>query len=302
MTRLDISIVSYNRGPFLRHCVQTVQQCLPWASITVRDDGSDDPETCEILARLANQVTVIRRTESPHSKHGGLYAHMQAALEATADDALLLFLQDDLQAVRSVAADELQAWWRLFSQGPELGFLSPSFVPASGRKGGIGRFDLERERGLFWPEEATISAGIHYSDVSLCWPQRLREQGWSFHAREATNDAQARHAFGRMPTLAAPFLAWLPLVPAYRGRRKTWALQQVERRRNAGFHPFAPLSAEEVSRLHAARDAHPPIADDWLHLRESDVPKPWHHNAMQGQRGWRRLNSFETRLRRWSRT
>ncbi|MDZ7641149.1 MAG: glycosyltransferase [Desulfurivibrio sp.] len=88
-------IFSYNRGNFLKNCVQSIESCSPDSKIAVFDDDSDDTETISVLRDLGEKHTVFTSTE--HSSHhlGGLYNNMQNALEYCQDEELVCFLQDD---------------------------------------------------------------------------------------------------------------------------------------------------------------------------------------------------------------
>ena len=300
---LQVVITSYNRGRFLAHCVGTVEHCLPYAHVSIRDDESDDPETLRVLDRLEARHTVHRAPGRGNGKHGGLYGHMQAALEAAEPDAPLMYLQDDVQVVRPVALTEISALAALFQAEPTLGFVSPAFIPVSGKgRSPDGDFDFTPETGMFWPEVSRRrSAGVYYSDVNVCLPARLRNVGWQFARREPECDALARQYFRNMAIPALPFVAWLPLVPAYRGKRKTWALRRAEQQRNAGFHPYRLLTPADTERLRARQPLSPPWAEAMLTLRDAALPQPWHHNSLQGRRWLKRLHNAEAALARWFR-
>lgn len=299
---IQVVITSYNRARFLAHCVRSVEQCMPYAQISIRDDRSDDAETVALLDRLSERHDVHRGTGEGDGKHGGLYSHMQAALDAAQPDTLLLFLQDDVQVVREVSTDEIESLYTLYQSQPNLGFVSPCFIPVSGKgRSDDSGFEFSADTQMFWPKPSGQSAGVYYSDICICLPGRLHAMGWKFGRREPECETLARNHFRNMAIPRVPFVAWLPLVPAYRGKRKTWALTRAERLRNAGFHPFRTMAADEVEALRAQATPQPPWTEDVLTLRDSDLPKPWHHNPMQGHRWLKRINNAETALVRWFR-
>lgn len=297
---LQVVITSYNRARFLDHCVRSVEQCMPYARILIRDDGSDDAATLAVLDELTQRHKVVRGDGAGAGKHGGLYGHMQAALDVAEPDTLLLFLQDDVQIVRAVSVAEIQALYALYDSEPTLGFVSPCFIPVSGKgRSADHGFDYTASTQMFWPRPSGQSAGVYYSDICICLPRRLHAVHWRFGRREPECEALARQHFRNMAIPQVPFVAWLPLVPAYRGKRKTWALARAERLRNAGFHPFRMLDTAQVEGLRAQNPPQPPWTEDVLSLRDSELPKPWHHNPMQGRRWLKRINNAETALRRW---
>ena len=54
---LDVAIFSYNRGAYLKNCVDSLQRNMPWIGWTVYDDGSDEPDTVAYLQSLSHKKT-----------------------------------------------------------------------------------------------------------------------------------------------------------------------------------------------------------------------------------------------------
>jgi len=66
--RLPIFIISFNRGAFLRRVIDSYRRQTTPIDIIVHDNGSDDPETLDILGELAAQGVAVHRAgkiESP---------------------------------------------------------------------------------------------------------------------------------------------------------------------------------------------------------------------------------------------
>ncbi len=222
-------IFSFNRGPFLDNCVRSIEQCRPDAEIMVFDDDSEDAQTLSVLDQIREKHRVITPQKAGTTKHGGLYDNMQRAIEMLKDDSsLVCFLQDDTQVVRPILDEELQLLNRLFSENPSLGFVQPCFLRASAKSRRPFQVPEEGKTELLYRENRGQSAGLHYSDLLITSPARLLERGWTFSASEPQNDRQAKALFGPMPYLYSPFAMWLPNVPAYRGKKKTWALKYAE--------------------------------------------------------------------------
>ena len=125
---LDVAIFSYNRGAYLKNCVDSLQRNMPWIGWTVYDDGSDEPDTVAYLQSLGEHVLHMKSTDA--DRHGGYYYNMQAALDATQADYLLM-LQDDLQVVRPFALEDLSRIHQVFDQSPSTVFISPLFLKGS---------------------------------------------------------------------------------------------------------------------------------------------------------------------------
>uniref|UniRef100_UPI0011DC7B1D glycosyltransferase family 2 protein n=1 Tax=Haloferax sp. KTX1 TaxID=2600597 RepID=UPI0011DC7B1D len=68
-------IFSFNRGPHLKNCVESVEHCASHSTIVIYDDNSDDPETQRILKKLNEKHEVRQPGQLQNlSIHGGLYS------------------------------------------------------------------------------------------------------------------------------------------------------------------------------------------------------------------------------------
>ncbi len=298
---ITFCIFSYNRGNFLRNCVESVKRCLPQAEIIIFDDNSTDADTRAYLSQVASSCRVVGPEKEGVIKHGGLYHNMNTALRLCAEKPLVCFLQDDTQVVRPVPDEELTEISDLFSKNEELGFLHPCFI-----RGVVLRkqpvIPLEGPGpSFFYRKDTGQSAGIHYSDLVIFKPERLLAAGWNFRQSEPDNDRQANELFGMMAYLWLPFAMWLPEVPAYRGKQKTVGLRLAERKKQVGFYPFRIWSPEAVSGARRQAGHKVPIAEDWLECMPYSPPKPWTYNPLTGLRFYKQLNNVEVILRRWLR-
>ncbi|WP_347330616.1 glycosyltransferase family A protein [Marinimicrobium locisalis] len=287
-------IFSFNRGPFLDNCVRSIEQCLPGAEIIVFDDDSDDAQTLSVLENIRATHTVVTPEKAGSTKHGGLYANMQSAIERLKDaSSLVCFLQDDTQVVRPILEEELQFLDRLFSENPSLGFVQPCFLRASAKSRRPFQVPEQGKTELLYRENRGQSAGLHYSDLLITSPARLLQRQWTFRTSEPENDRQAKAMFGPMPYLYSPFAMWLPNVPAYRGKKKTWALKYAEEKMQCGYYPFELWSTEQSEQFIARPEDQLPIAEDYLTCNGHTPPKPWRYTPLSGQRWLKRLNSIE---------
>lgn len=292
---LHFYLFSYNRGRFLDHCVRSIEICAPGAPVTVMDDASDDAETQAVLARLGSRHEVVIRAGKDQSKHGGLSANMQAALERT-HSPRVCFLQDDMQLVRPLSEDDYGAIDRWFGQRPEAAFLQPAFLKGCNdrRNQKITRFD--EATGTYVRDAEGLSVGVHYSDIFIAETARLNAQGWQFTAREKGNEPEAQRLFGAMGFMFAPFVMWLPSVPAYRGRTKTMAMRRAERLQGCGFHPFRVMSPEAVEQFKQRDPAQLPVAETYLQLEAGSLPTPWRFHPFQKASMLRNLDRLERSL------
>lgn len=292
-------IFSFNRGRFLRNCVDSIRACVPGASVAIFDDDSDDLETLEYLEEAQSHCRIIKPREVGRIKHGGLYLNMQLALEKFSDQSLVCFLQDDTQVVRPVTRDELSQWYRVMEDNSEIGFIHPCFIrgmdfqkrPVVALEGPSMRTYFRKDMGQ--------SAGVHYSDLLVAMPTRLLGKDWHFFQSEPENDRQAKQLFGPMVYLQDPFAMWLPEVPAYRGKRKTMALKWAERKKQVGFYPFDIWSRTQTCRFLERSVSGVPVAEDLLICLPQTPPKPWTYNPLSGIRFLKYLNTLEMALRKW---
>lgn len=298
-----VTIFSFNRGEFLQHCVASVERCIPFARIMIVDDNSTDSQTQAVLAQLRQRHTVIQPavgTDTLQSKHGGLYANMQLALDwlgsSDAQDAetIMCTLQDDMQVVRAVAREEFVAMRTSWQASPQQGFLHPAFLKGSERQ--RNDMALHADGHAYTNQRRNSSVGAWYSDIFIAPVTRLQKHGWQFGARESVNEEQARRLFDPMGYLLNPFVAWLPAAPCWRGKRRTWAIRQGEKRQQCGFHPFQEMTPQEADDFCARPPSQLPYAEDYLRLQTSTLAQPWAYHPLQGSRWLKWLNSLELKL------
>ena len=68
---LHVAIFSYNRGAYLKNCVDSLQRNMPGIGWTVYDDGSDELETVAYLQTLGEAVQPMK--SAGDDRHGGYY-------------------------------------------------------------------------------------------------------------------------------------------------------------------------------------------------------------------------------------
>lgn len=292
-------VFSFNRGAFLNNCVRSIEQCKPDAEIVVFDDNSDDPETLSTLEEIANTHRVVIPEQLGSTKHGGLYDNMQSAIELLKDKELVCFLQDDTQIVRPILEGELRRLKARFSENPNVGFVQPCFLRSPSKGRSPLQMHNDGDTSLLYREDQGQSAGVHYSDLLITSPSRLLERRWVFESSEPKNEKQAKALFGYMPYLYSPFAMWLPNVPAYRGKTKTWALKYAEKKEQCGYYPFEIWSSEQSKQFIARPEQRLPIAEDYLSCVGQTPPRPWKYNPLSGSRWLKKLNSIEVALTRY---
>ena len=299
---LDIAIFSYNRGAYLKNCVDSLQRNMPGIGWMVYDDGSDEPDTVAYLQSLGEHVLHMKSTDA--DRHGGYYYNMQAALDATQADYLLM-LQDDLQVVRPFAQEDLSRIHQVFDQSPSTVFISPLFLKGSKRAYFQQRYKpdagLRCYRWLADPNE-TGKVPQKYADIAVLHVARLRQSGWRFAASEEANGALADQLFGDMVQVADPWVFYVPEEPAYRGRVLTFGAKLAVRMSGNQVKSFQDLSPQALLAF-AQRDLGVyPFAEDFVDTVDPTVRKPYKFNAYRTRWLPLILNKLELLWRRlWHR-
>ena len=175
MNHLDASviIVSYNKLPYTRLCLESLLRCDPLpAQIIVADNGSDR-ETQTYLASYCGPARTHRIDYALilNEENRGACTARNQALEL-AGGRYLAFMDNDL-AVRSAA------WLRLLAErletAPEIGLAGPKLVfpwpPYELECAGVGISPSGRVqyRGRGEPHEAWSQAGPVQCLISACW-------------------------------------------------------------------------------------------------------------------------------------
>lgn len=294
-------LFSYNRGPFLKNCVDSIERYAPADSrLVIYDDKSDDPETLAVLAQLRERHEVcIRHDKSAQSQHGSLYANMQQAIDSLVDDELIFFIQDDVQLIRAITNDDVAFIRAYFADNPRAGFLAPVFQKRITKQRTLDRFVFQPELNVYFcrHKSSVECAGVYYSDISLTTRARLRAADWQFMAGEYQNELQAKAHFHEMGYLYAPVAMQLPNAPAYRNKKKTYAFQWAEKFNRSGLYKFCEMSPASLQKLLSRPGAELPIAEDYL-ATEPELKKPWIFHPLKRRRLLRKLDKFENFLQK----
>lgn len=292
-----IAIFSYNRGPYLRNCIESVQRHCPGVPFTVYDDGSNEPELVAYLQSLGQAVRHMQAAS--HDRHGGFYTNMQAALDEAKADCLLL-LQDDVQVVRDVTQQDVESWQHYWSQHPDCAFFSPVFMKGGRRADFLKYYQPHTtDRVYHWVEDPVHPSKDgpvprYYMDVCLLNVQRLRQVGWRYQPSEFLNGQQAGQFFEHgMPQLADPFVFYVPEEPVYRSRVKTKGTQMAERLAGNAVKRFISMSVSDVQALRQRPMAAYPFAEDFIHTQDPSVQRPYRFNVYRTHWLARLVNKVE---------
>lgn len=276
---LDIAIFSYNRGAYLKNCVDSLLRNWPGAQFTVYDDGSDEPQTVAYLQSLGARVRHMKSVSD--DRHGGYYNNMQTALEATRADYLLM-LQDDLQIVRPFEAQDLSRIHAVFEHKPDVAFLSPLFMKGSKRAYFQQRYEPDAGlRCYVWVADPHDSGKVpqKYADIAVLHVARLRQGGWRFAASEEANGHLADSLFGDMVQSAEPWVFYVPEEPAYRGRVLTLGAKLAARMAGNQVKSFKDMRGAASQTFSTRSLSIYPFAEDFLDTVDPGVRKPYKFNV-----------------------
>lgn len=295
---MHFCIFSFNRGIFLQNCIASIEQCAPFSSVTIFDDNSSDKETKLILEQLSSRHTVWQPTSSKglESKHGGLYNNMQAALELMPDNALMCFLQDDTQIVRSISIEEIDVIRAQLDENQLHGFIQPAFMR---KRNAISDKKLTRFNptlNMYYVDRYKRSAGAYYSDICIASVHQLRAVNWQFKSPESKNEIMAREHFEQLSYLKNPFAAWLPNVPAFRGKKESWSMRTARRLSNSGFYPIERMTSIMINQFVNRPKEELPYAEDFLTVKGGGISGVWNYYPLQGRAFLKKINQIEQAL------
>ncbi|MEX2497101.1 MAG: glycosyltransferase [Woeseia sp.] len=296
---MQFIVFSYNRGEFLDNCVASIEHCAPGSNITIFDDNSDNEGTRHILQTMSLRHEVVYgRPVGGAYKHGGLYQNMQAAFERLDPDSVFCFLQDDTQLVRKITSNEVSDIAQYFDSHEHAGFIQPAFFKGSNRHSDQPLTRFDPAKGGYFVDRLARSAGAFYSDILIARKSNLLSVRWRFLDGESVNEKQSRRKLKQLIHLRNPFAAWLPYVPAYRGKRLTLALRMGQKLSRSGLYPFRYMSYEERGRFLYRDPSILPFAEDFLSTSGPPLRQPWIYHPLQGRRMLKLLHGAEVVLRR----
>lgn len=297
MTTIEVAIFSFNRGQYLRNCIESIERNMPTAVYHVFDDGSDDPATCAYLQTLGPKVT--RNQEKIAGRHGGFYRNMQAALDQATSDYLLL-LQEDMQIVRQMTSEDILEIGRVFKHFKRAAFVSPVFLKGRKREFFDHNYSPETDVPAYiWRDSSDNLVPACYTDVAIISPTRLRAAGWNFQQSELENGIMAKQKFGLMPQLSNPFCFYLTDEPAYRGKVLTIGAKLAFRLAGNTIKNYLDMSPD-AARLFVNRSTSiRPYAEDFIETVDPTVPKPYKFNGYRNSWLTLLLNKIELLTRRF---
>lgn len=299
LEKLEVAIFSFNRPAYLRNAVESARANLPGARIRVFDDNSTDPELLAYLDGLGDAV--VRADARSSARHGGLYANMQRAFDM-AERPLLLMLQDDVQVVRPVDAEDMADLERIFASDPKCAFVSVLFMMGARMRRFRRLLAPVPERGVYDApptlSERNRQRRLAYFDVCLWNVERLRRADWSVLPTEDQNVRRARDLFTTMPVMKNPFVFFCPEVPFFRNRSQMLSARLAARFVGRDLKSFRPFTPDDVAAFRARPISIWPRAEDFLHPADPRVVRPFVYKDVKARWWIYAIHKIEQALRK----
>lgn len=306
--KLHIYVFSYNRGSFLRNCLDSLQECAPEYQVTVIDDGSKDNETIEVLNDWKDQheIIVVNNAAAGDQKTGGLHNNMNYAFNHARKNRIkyILFMQDDVQLVRRIQNTDLQRAINFFRSNQNSFELSTTFLKEKYQTWDKSRMTIDTSVQAYMREYVRKKSGmpgcVGFSDVGLFEVDRFFKLFGDLESSEVANEMKARERGISLGFDVFPFMHWLPYPISHRGKKRTLYHRLVEIIAGAGFHPIQYMSKEEENKfLNRPQDVLP-VAERFLISPTCPYARIWATegglDSLPPRGGWR--NILEKLLRR----
>lgn len=294
---MEIFVFSYNRGKYLRNCLESLVRHAPDLPVTVVDDGSVDPATKEVLEEYAATMTIVSRDGTGIDVSlGGLYANMNWAAHKSRAE-LGLFMQDDMQLVRDITADDHEHIARFFEHYKDAIEFHTCFTKSSTKISVNDGLKLDPEVPVYFRDVGRTRRGWH-SDVGVFHIARMRERGIELRESESQNELYLQTVVSQMGFSPWPFMMWLPFPESVKFRRKGLLQRYAEWRAGSGLYPYNPMNAEQIRRLFDRPLEEQPIAETYLTPALSPPSDKWmYDNAAKYYRLPKKVLKWKRRRR-----
>lgn len=265
---------SFNRGEFLENCLESVKKCATNYKVFLIDDNSDDAYTKRVIERHFSTFEQLDPCQdSSEFKTGGLYANMRFALSYTKDKNIryALFLQDDMQLVRTIRPEDIYLADQYFNATPNSAELHTCFMKRFFYAKDSLHTRLNRNSTAYIRGDS-FEGFSGFSAVGLFHVERFFKLFGDLRQGEYINNAFARENSIKMGFSAYPFMMWLPYPISHRGKERNIPLQLIERLGGCGFYPYSIFEKNKTEEFLTRDITQFPLAENWLSPK-NDAPK-----------------------------
>ncbi len=264
MARVQVCVFSFNRGPFLKNCIESVRAHTSWP-LSVWDDDSRDPATLDVLSGLEADGVPVYRAGSDmvrEDRTGGLYGNMYAALQDGRDEGVeyLLFIQDDQQVVRPVDDEVITHADQFFTANEHSFLLHTFFLKQVSFRHDRSRMVLDSS-GLAYFRQETGPGRYFFSAVGFFSVARFWELCGQRLVGEGAYENWCREHGVKMGFYVYPFAMWNPYPTAWRKQRRPLLERWIDAIGGAGLHRISPMTKEAQRQLLTRDPSILPVAE-----------------------------------------
>lgn len=270
---MRVFVFSYNRGKYLKNCLDSLERNAQKYPITVIDDGSEDPHVWDTLHDRRNNIDVVVNNVSGNSYLGGLYRNMQYAIDTYRDTGMALFIQDDQQVLRPLKKQDEESWKAFFYANPGAHELITTFP----KKDSVADTDgliVDEKNNLYWRDPHKSNRAF-FTATGVLNIEKMRQDGWRFLPTEGENNIQAEELGYKLAMSPYPLMMWLPNAESSKFRKKGFSHKIAEWYRRVGFYPYEQLGKETLTWLEQRPIHEVPYAQDVLQPRGFPEGRQW---------------------------
>ncbi|TNE94705.1 MAG: glycosyltransferase family 2 protein [Rhodobacteraceae bacterium] len=276
---IPVFVFSFNRAQFLKNCLNSIRKSIPAAPVIIIDDNSDDGDTKKYLASISESYEIISNINSDFSefKTGGLCGAMKLAMEISLRRGYdyVLFIQDDMQIVRRIDADDLARIENYFSTISNSIQISTTFVRRLSADDFLTKYDRDFVAQAYIRKKNQERGKSSFSDTGVFAVGRYFDLFGEFLVGEDRNSAKARDRGLICGRSFYPFMNWLPYPSAFRGKQKSFGHKIFEYFGHSGYYPIEMMSDKDVERLLQRDPNILPIMEDFLLCPSSPRSDIW---------------------------
>ncbi len=272
---LFIAVFSYNRGEFLKNCVESIERNLLSKNLFIYDDGSNEKQTLAILKDLSKKYYVsINKKNNKLSERGGLYYNINKAIEHAIEKNFIyiLLIQEDAQVVRRVDDHFLNEIENIFQKKKDIFMVYPFFLKNDQKNRKIKYNAILN----YYYDEDVIYASYDQGIYSL---NRIIEKKWKFRNGEDLNTIKAKELKLKYVINKNPSMMFLPNVKIKRrdSSYKKTILIILELLLGMGFYPYKNMTEKETTKFLSRKIQELPFAENYLNTIKK-TKQPWRHS------------------------
>lgn len=284
MNQWHIFVFSFNRGRFLKNCLDSIKKCNLDIDVTVIDDHSDDPETHKVLNTIESdygfELIKAEKDETLEKRLGGLYGNMNRALAISKarEKDYMLFIQDDMQFVREISPTDLHVVEKIFDDHDDIQQVQSCFLK---------NLMVDRYKSLLLPLpeskcfvlDGNKSDHGAFSAVGIFYAPRFEYNNGLFVAGERNNHKITFKKGIKLAQLETPFMMWLPYSTTYFSKKLNLKHKIIETIAQCGFYPIDIMDEQTYKRMVDNREGQLPIAEHWLKAEGLNESTTWCFSA-----------------------